>query len=296
MKNLIQTKHVTLFIGVCDLVKIFIHFLFTDFVLLNNECYNQFNVLNLKLIHIGILFGILTSISNPNLLSDPVISDRPVEIIATTTTSQPVSSERKDNIYVHMISDSNKKYQTFSMEFPSMIEFKKHNLMLNSTDAFSNNRHRIPNKLHDKSVGILVTCSSCIITIMLIYGCLYNKASYLMPYFSIKVFQVVISSLSTLGFYSTLPDVKYHLKLTSYFPFKDLLLTYERHTLELIIYGFFLLTILVKLLVAINVWCCYRKLITLDIINDHETYTFRNVNSGYIAGLDMVLTENEKGF
>jgi hypothetical protein len=242
------------------------------------------------LIHISILFCIFASITNPDML-DTVLTNQSVDSI-----TQPASPVPKEIAYPPMISDANKKYHTFFMEFPSMVEFKKHNTMLNTTEVFTNNnRHRMPSKLHDKSVGILVTCCSSLMTLMLIYGCLYDKASYLMPYFSIKVFQIVISSLSTLGFYSSLPDVKHQLKLASNFPFKDLLMTYDRHTLELIIFGFFLSTILVKLFVAINVWYCYRQLMTLEAMYDQENYAFRNASNGYVAGLEMAFTENEKG-
>jgi hypothetical protein len=99
---------------------------------------------------------------------------------------------------------------------------------------------------------------------MLIYGILNNKPSYLMPYFSIKVFQVVIACLTTLGFYSCLPDIKAWLNFHRHFPLKDELLKMNTQTLELLVFTILFMAILVKLYVVIIVWYCYRYMITVE--------------------------------
>jgi len=132
---------------------------------------------------------------------------------------------------------------------------------------------------------------------MLIYGILYNKPSYLMPYFSIKVFQVVITCITTLGFYSTLPDIKLWLKTQStLLPFKDAFLTLDRQTLELFVFAVFLITILVKLYVVITVWYCYRHMMLIESFRSQSILHLRS-NNGYMGrnSIDNV-EDNNSGF
>lgn len=106
---------------------------------------------------------------------------------------------------------------------------------------------------------------------MLIYGIIKKRPSYLMPYFSIKVFQVVMASLTTLGFYSCLPNVRIWIQNHHYFPFKRAILLLDNQTLELFVFSILLASILVKLYTVIIVWYCYRYMITLE--------SFRNLGS-----------------
>jgi hypothetical protein len=106
---------------------------------------------------------------------------------------------------------------------------------------------------------------------MLLYGIIRHKPSYLMPYFSIKVFQVVMASLTTLGFYSCLPDVRLWIQNHQYFPFKARILLLDNQTLELFVFSILLTSILAKLYAAIIVWYCYRYIITFE--------SFSNLNS-----------------
>lgn len=109
------------------------------------------------------------------------------------------------------------------------------------------------------------------------------------------MFQVVISSLSTLGFYSTLPDIKQMLKVQPHFLYKEKLMTYDRQTIELIIFGFFVASILVNLFVAIITWYCYLHLEALVTQEDDDIFNMRITNNGYDGGFEMVINEDEKG-
>jgi hypothetical protein len=84
-----------------------------------------------------------------------------------------------------------------------------------------------------------------------------------MPYFSIKVFQVVMGCLTTLGFYSCLPNVRLWIETHQFFPMKKELLLLENQTLELFVFSILLTSILVKLYVVIIVWYCYRYMVTI---------------------------------
>ena len=109
-----------------------------------------------------------------------------------------------------------------------------------------------------------------------------------MPYFSIKVFQVVITCITTLGFYSTLPDIKLWLKTqSSFLPFRDAFLTLDRQTLELFVFAIFLMTILIKLYVVITVWYCYRHMMMLESYRNQTILHLRSMNNGCIGRSSM---------
>lgn len=106
----------------------------------------------------------------------------------------------------------------------------------------------------DKSMAFMITVFSALITSMLIYGVIKNRPCYLMPYFSVKVFQVVMASVTTLGFYTCLPNVRLWIEAHEYFPFKSTVLLVDNQTLELFVFAILLTSILLKLYEAIIVW------------------------------------------
>ena len=117
----------------------------------------------------------------------------------------------------------------------------------------------------------MAVCST-FLTMMLIYGVINNKPSYLMPYFSIKVFHVVITCLSTLGFYSCLPNLKLWIMVHKYFPFHDELVSMDKHQLELLVFTVLLVTLLIKLYVVIIVWYCYRYMVTMETFRSLQLF------------------------
>lgn len=103
-------------------------------------------------------------------------------------------------------------------------------------------------------MAFMVTIFSILITLMLIYGVLKNRPSYLMPYLGVKVFQLVMASLITLGFYTCLPSVRLWIESNDSFPFKSLVLLADNQTLELFVFALLIASILIKLYEAIIVW------------------------------------------
>lgn len=73
-----------------------------------------------------------------------------------------------------------------------------------------------------------------------------KKPSYMIPYFLIKVFNVVMAILSVLGFYAYLPNVTSWLYMHPNFPLRHFLLGLDNQTLQLLFFAFLLLLILVK--------------------------------------------------
>lgn len=68
----------------------------------------------------------------------------------------------------------------------------------------------------------------------------------MIPYFLIKVFNVVMAILSVLGFYAYLPNVTSWLYLHPDFPLRNFLIGLDNQTLQLLFFAFLLLLILVK--------------------------------------------------
>ena len=95
-------------------------------------------------------------------------------------------------------------------------------------------------------ITFLAATGTAMITTIYIYGITQNKASYLLPYFCLKVFNVVITMMTTLGFYSCLPNVKLWIKVQAYLPYKDEILSIDKQTLELIMFASLLIITLFK--------------------------------------------------
>ena len=111
-----------------------------------------------------------------------------------------------------------------------------------------------------------------------------------MPYFSIKVFQVVMACLTTLGFYNCLPNVRYWIETHRYFPLKKELLQLENQTLELFVFSILISSVLIKLYIVIIVWYCYRYMITI------ESFRNRNTTVEFLAGALSNEDLNNNGF
>jgi len=93
----------------------------------------------------------------------------------------------------------------------------------------------------DKCVIFFVVLSATVLILAHICGVLTNKPSYIVPYFLIKVFNVIISILSMLGFYAYMPDIVVWLRMQPNFPFKQNLLELDAQTLQLVFFCLFTL-------------------------------------------------------
>ena len=81
------------------------------------------------------------------------------------------------------------------------------------------------------------------------------NAGFGSPVFCLKVFNLVITILTTLGFYSCLPNVKLWIKVHNYFPYKEELLNMDKQTLELIMFATLLAVTLFKVNSIVNFSC-----------------------------------------
>jgi len=136
----------------------------------------------------------------------------------------------------------------------------------------------------DKCVVFFVVFSATILILAHICGILTNKPSYIVPYFLIKVFNVIISILSMLGFYAYMPDIKIWLRMQPDFPFKLNLLQLDAQTLQLVVFAFLLFVILAKLYIAAIIWYCYGYITALTMartITSHSDSSQRIIGEMY---------------
>lgn len=134
-----------------------------------------------------------------------------------------------------------------------------------SNSAFMNAKWVSSLNQQDKFVVFFVIFSATILTLAHICGILTNKPSYIVPYFLVKVFNVIVSILSMFGFYAYMPDINIWLRLQPDFPFKENLLQVDPQTLQLIVFAFLLFIILAKLYIAAIIWYCYGYLTALNV-------------------------------
>ncbi|CAF0816913.1 unnamed protein product [Didymodactylos carnosus] len=117
----------------------------------------------------------------------------------------------------------------------------------------------------DKCIVFFVTLSATAVILAALYGVLRNKPSYIVPYFLIKVFNVIVSILSMLGFYAYLPDITLWIRIQPNFPFKQSLLELDQQTLQLVLFAFLLFIVLAKLYIAAVIWYAYGYITALNI-------------------------------
>lgn len=117
----------------------------------------------------------------------------------------------------------------------------------------------------DKCIVFFIVLSATVIILAHISGVLSNKPSYLVPYFLIKVFNVIIAIVSMLGFYAYLPDITVWLRMQPNFPFKTYLLELDIQTLQLVIFTILLFIILAKVYMAAIIWYCYGYITALNM-------------------------------
>ncbi|CAF3225421.1 unnamed protein product [Rotaria sp. Silwood2] len=136
----------------------------------------------------------------------------------------------------------------------------------------------------DKCIVFVIIFSATVLILAHICGVITNKPSYIVPYFLIKVFNVIIAILSMLGFYAYLPDVRVWLQVQPNFPYKNYLLEFDAQTLQLLVFTFLLFLILAKLYIVAIIWYCYGYVTALTMARAIGTITAHNDDPQPIIG------------
>ncbi|XP_071440284.1 lysosomal-associated transmembrane protein 4A isoform X2 [Hetaerina americana] len=114
--------------------------------------------------------------------------------------------------------------------------------------------------LDDLNAGIVVTFCTFIITLLMIYGAMRNKPSYLMPFFCLQVFDFCIACLTAVGYLCYLPDIRRLVVESKHLPIAAQLNDMHPQSLSYLLMLMFLLAMALKAYFIGVVWRCYKYL------------------------------------
>jgi hypothetical protein len=240
------------------------------------------------LIHLVVLCALIFMFRQPpKLMNDMVIrNDQILEPQQISSLGESVHSDPSSNMIMH-----NKNFLSNNILLNRILE--KHNVShvpmgLNTRNFYSNLdlmtiKWASSLNRQDKCVVFFVVFSATILILAHVCGVLTNKPSYIVPYFLIKVFNVIVSILSMLGFYAYMPDITVWLRMQPDFPFKQNLLELDSQTLQLVVFAFLLFIILAKLYIAAIIWYCYGYITALAMARTIGTFTTHTDNSTVIT-------------
>ncbi|KAL0271935.1 UNVERIFIED_CONTAM: hypothetical protein PYX00_005081 [Menopon gallinae] len=113
----------------------------------------------------------------------------------------------------------------------------------------------------DMNIGVVVTICSFTMTLMLLYGAIKGKPSYLMPFFCLKVFDFCVAGISAVGYLCYPPDMnQYWMKKFKLLPFKEELSDFHPDTIVIFAATAFVLIMLIKAYFISIIWRCYKYL------------------------------------
>lgn len=113
----------------------------------------------------------------------------------------------------------------------------------------------------DMDMGALMTVCTLAITLLLVYGTLKGKATHLLPFFCLQLFDFAITTLTATGYFCYLRSV--HSLVADHWhnlPFRKELLQLSPQYLSLIVLIAFLISMLWKAYCIGIVWRCYKFL------------------------------------
>ncbi|KAJ4445504.1 hypothetical protein ANN_12184 [Periplaneta americana] len=112
----------------------------------------------------------------------------------------------------------------------------------------------------DLNVGVVVTFCTFAITLLMVFGAVKGKPSYLMPFFCLQVFDFCIASLTAVGYLCYLPDIHHLVADNPHMPFQEELLRLNPQCLSLLVLFTFMVAMMVKAYFIGVVWSCYKYL------------------------------------
>jgi lysosomal-associated transmembrane protein len=108
--------------------------------------------------------------------------------------------------------------------------------------------------------AILLTAASMVIALCLIYGTIRGISKYVTPFFCVQMFDLCLSGLTMLSYFSDLTAVRAWIAAQDRLPFKEQLLALDNDHLTLITLIIFITTLSIKAYFIGVVWSCYKYL------------------------------------
>ncbi|KAJ8943527.1 hypothetical protein NQ318_023037 [Aromia moschata] len=112
----------------------------------------------------------------------------------------------------------------------------------------------------DIDMGALMTVCTLSITLLMVYGTIKGKATQLLPFFCLQLFDFAITTLTATGYFCYLRSVHRLVAEHWNLPFRHELLQLSPQVLSLIVLTAFLLSMLWKAYWISVVWRCYKYL------------------------------------
>jgi len=108
--------------------------------------------------------------------------------------------------------------------------------------------------------AILLTVASMVIALCLIYGTIRGISKYITPFFCVQMFDLCLSGLTMLSYFSDLTAVRAWIAAQDKLPFKEQLLALDNDHLTLLTLIIFIGTLSIKAYFIGVVWSCYKYL------------------------------------
>jgi lysosomal-associated transmembrane protein len=108
--------------------------------------------------------------------------------------------------------------------------------------------------------GILLTVSLMMIALLMVYGTIRGISKYITPFFCVQMFDLCLSGLTMLSYFSDLPAVRRWIAAQDQLPLKEQLLALDNDHLTLLTLIIFVATLSVKAYFIGVVWSCYKYL------------------------------------
>jgi len=108
--------------------------------------------------------------------------------------------------------------------------------------------------------AILLTVASLLIALCLIYGTIRGISKYVTPFFCVQMFDLCLSGLTMLSYFSDLTAVRAWIAAQDKFPMKEQLLSLDNDHLTLLTLIIFIGTLSIKAYFIGVVWSCYKYL------------------------------------
>jgi len=108
--------------------------------------------------------------------------------------------------------------------------------------------------------AIMLTVASMVIALCLIYGTIRGISKYVTPFFCVQMFDLCLSGLTMLSYFSDLTAVRAWITAQDKLPFKEQLLAMDNDHLTLLTLVIFIGTLSIKAYFIGVVWSCYKYL------------------------------------
>lgn len=144
-----------------------------------------------------------------------------------------------------------------------------------ATYAFGRERWHV----QDVHVALAVVFCTGILTLFLLYGTIMGKPNYLLPFFSLQVFDFIISALTAVGYFSYIQDVRRMFEEATDMPFQKQLVHLDPEWLCAFIMVAVVICMVLKAYCMGIVWACYKYLKYLQVAHVIDNYIEADVEA-----------------